>query len=536
MQRTAYRNGIIYTADSKCPVAEAFAVEDGHFVYVGDNEGLPDCTEQIDLGGACVIPGLVDTHCHMLAGVVQASTHMIFVDPETTPEELGDSIISKLETEYIPEDTTVICMGIDLTVGEFFAKNIDSSIADIPVMVFSNDGHALLLNTMAMNKLCINKETEDPDSSSYYVRDDEGNPTGLVIEIPAMTPCKALMKAPDSKESEVILQMLAEKYAKLGYTSIFEAMSVDDEDAEILKILQELDMAGKLPLHVSTSFGYHGEEACTAEDTIKLMKRNRDMYSSMNVRHETLKMIPDGTVEEHTAHLYESYADAPNNCGSEILKVEDMKKAAKLALKEGFSVHIHAIGDRAVTHALDALYGLSYSGGTRTIAHNQLYRSEDIERMIDDKNIFFQTTPHWMKNDNYTMKYLGKNRFEKQFPVGTMQRGGVTVTFGSDSCLEPETANAFAGMFYACARGDENACGKECLTPQTESISRMDCLMAYTINGARQLGLDHETGSITVGKLADFITLDRDLINCPIHELKEIQVTQTWFRGNSFCW
>ena len=144
MQRTAYRNGIIYTADSKCPVAEAFAVEDEHFVYVGDNEGLPDCTEQIDLGGACVIPGLIDTHCHMLAGVVQASTHMIFVDPETTPEELGDSIISKLETEYIPEDTTVICMGIDLTVGAFFAKNIDSSIADRPVMVFSNDGHHAL--------------------------------------------------------------------------------------------------------------------------------------------------------------------------------------------------------------------------------------------------------------------------------------------------------------------------------------------------------------------------------------------------------
>lgn len=113
-----------------------------------------------------------------------------------------------------------------------------------------------------------------------------------------------------------------------------------------------------------------------------------------------------------------------------------------------------------------------------------------------------------------------------------MQRGGVTVTFGSDSCLEPETANAFAGMFYASARGNSAACGKECLPPQSESITRMESLLAYTLNAAKQLRMEHKTGSISVGKLADFVVIDRDVINCPVQELKQTKVEQTWFFGN----
>ena len=113
-----------------------------------------------------------------------------------------------------------------------------------------------------------------------------------------------------------------------------------------------------------------------------------------------------------------------------------------------------------------------------------------------------------------------------------MQRGGVTVTFGSDSWLEPETANAFAGMFYASARGNSAACGKECLPPQSESITRMESLLAYTLNAAKQLRIEHKTGSISVGKLADFVVIDRDVINCPVQELKQTKVEQTWFCGN----
>lgn len=526
----AFYNGTIYTADPQLSAAEAFSVENGRFAFVGRASDLPKCTEYIDLEGACVIPGLIDSHCHMFAGVTQAAVNMLSVDPKTRPEELDRALRSLLKDNPAPRTETICAMGIDLTVGTFSAKDIDAF--DRPVMVFSNDGHALLLNTRAMEELGIRKDTRDPGVDSYYVRDPDGYPTGLVIEIPAMLPCRALIKQNSPEDDTEILRRLALSYSRLGYTSIFEAMSVYDNEANILKSIQSLDKAGRLPLRISTSFCYHGEAVMDADTVIRLMKQNRRLYSSENVSNETLKIITDGTVEEHSALLYEPYADSVSDCGSELMSISEMNRAARLAAKEGFSVHIHAIGDQAVTRALDALCDLDGCEGTRTIAHNQLYTDEDIARIIRDGNIFFQTTPHWMKNDNYTLRYLGRQRFENQFPVGTMQRGGVTVTFGSDSCLDPETANAFSGMFYACARGDASVCKEEALPPRSESISRMESLLAYTSNAARQLKIDHKTGSISAGKSADFAIISHDLIRCPLQELKDIQVLQTWFGGN----
>lgn len=532
MSGKAYYNGVIYTADAELPVAEAFAIENGKFIFVGKTSDLPECEERIDLEGKCVIPGLIDSHCHMIAGITQSAANMLFIDPKTAPDHLAEEISTQLRHHQIPETETITIMGIDLTIGEFSAANIDPAVSDRPVIIFSNDGHALLLNSKAMEELGICKETPDPDSNSYYVRNENGEPTGLVIEIAAMLPCKALIREIAPEENEEIIRELVLSYSRLGYTGIFEAMSADDDSTDVLEILQKMDKAGRIPLHISTSFCYHGEDIMNAETVLGLMKRNREMYSSENVNHDTLKMITDGTVEEQTALLYEPYADSEDNYGSEMLSAEEMKNAARLAADEGFSVHIHAIGDKAVTRALDVLCELKGCEGTRTIAHNQLYTDDDTARIINDGGIFFQTTPQWMKNDDHTLRFLGEQRFAKQFQSGTMQRGGVTVTFGSDSCLEPETANAFAGIFYASARGDSAACGKECLPPQSESMTRKESLLAYTLNAAKQLRIDHKTGSISVGKLADFAVIDRDVINCPVQELKEIKVEQTWFCGN----
>ncbi len=531
MMRTAFYNANVYTADRDRPKTESFAVEDGRFCFVGSAAELPECDERIDLGGACVIPGLIDSHCHMFAGIMQTVADMLFVKQTVRPENLGETLKSLLEESPTPDGKTITAMGIDLTVGDFSAVNIDCVFPDRPVQVFSFDGHALLLNTKAMERLGLNRDTPDPSENSYYVRNDRGDPTGLVIEIEAMRPCKALIKAPTPEECYQALVQLAGAYSALGYTGLFEAMSFDDGNEDVLKALQKLDSEGGLPLRVSTSFGYSGEELLPIREVMSLMKRNRQQYNSGNVRHETLKMITDGTVEEHSALLWEPYADQPENSGSENLTPEELCRAAKLAAEEGYSVHIHAIGDKAVTRALDALCGLRCAG-TKTIAHNQLYKETDIRRMLDAGDIFFQTTPHWAVNDGYTLGYLGQERYGRQFRIGTMVRGGACVTFGSDSCLEPDTADPFLGMFYACTRGNGELCSEECLGPESETIGRLEALEAYTVNCARQMGLETETGSIVSGKSADFVITDRDVIGCPLGELREAKAVQTWFRGN----
>lgn len=563
-EETAYINGRIYTSDPEMPEAEAFVIRNGKFIAAGANDIATDCPHIVDLRGQCVLPGLVDSHCHILAGVEKSILNLYNIDPKTKPEELGDVLLSLLreqgedreETGHGPEcEKTAGCeepagcedvsgeeessgnagkgilraMGMDLTQGTFSAADIDRTIADREVVVFSDDGHALLLNSKAMETLKINSDTKDPGEHSYFVRDGNGKPTGLVIEIPAMMRCKDLMKETKS-DVKIILRELCREYASYGYTAVFDAMSVDSEDAAVLSQLAELDEEGGLCLHVCTSFGYHGEDGTDVSEALSLMKKQRAQYSTEHVHPDTLKLIADGTIEEHTALLHEPYADDPQNCGSEMISLPDMKQAAVMAAQEGFHIHIHAIGDRAVRRALSVLKAADSDTVRKTIAHNQLYRAQEMRELADAGDIFFQTTPHWVKNDEFTRKSLGEDRFNRQFPMATANKNGVTVTFGSDSCLEPVTANAFIGMFFAEARG-QKACAGLCYPPPTEGLDRKNCLKAYTINGAIQLGISDVTGSITPGKSADFVIVDRDFMNCSLEELRNTKVLATYFEG-----
>ncbi|MCR4589961.1 MAG: amidohydrolase [Lachnospiraceae bacterium] len=518
MSRKGYYNCKVYTCDPDNPEADCFIVEDGRFFHVGETPLFDSCNKKIDLKGKCVIPGLVDSHCHFLAGVQQSAMNMLVIDSATKPEELGDALLNSLKENPVPPDKTIAAVGIDLTLGDFRAEHIDTAIPDRPVGVFSADGHALLLNSKAMELLNMEKDEEH---------------TGLVVELSAMLPCMELFEylSMDDDERQDILRKLVRTYNSMGYTTVFDAMSIDNDNTELLSTLKSLDRDSLLKLRIVLSFGYHGSDVMSAEDALHIMKHNRENFTSKNVFPDTLKLISDGTVEEHSALLTDPYSDELGGYGEETVSEDDMRKMADLTAKEGFSVHIHAIGDEAVKRSLDILTSLKDMKGTRTIAHNQLYGDKDIERMIADKGIFFQTTPHWMLGDEHTLNCLGEKRFNMQFPIGTMVRNGVKVSFGSDCAYDDNYSNPFRGMYYACARGSEEYLGNECLPPASEAISRMDALKAYTINGAEQLNLGSITGSISAGKSADFVITDRDIITCSLSDLKDTKVESVYFKG-----
>ena len=523
---TAFYNGIVYTSNADVPVAQAFVVRDGVFAAVGTDSDVAACEVKVDLQGRCVIPGLVDSHCHILSGIRQAAMNLISLENDVLPEDLGRILSERVDPEG---DGLVSAMGIDLTKGEFSAQDLDGHFPDRPVMVFSFDGHALLLNSCAMQILGVDREVEDPDENSYFVRGRDGSPTGLVIEIPAMMRCRALTGEEDGDYGDALAGLL-HAYASCGYTTAFDAMSADGDSPEAFALLREFDESGKLTMRIAGSFCYHGEDYMEPEEALDYMRELRSSVCSDNLRMDTLKMIADGTVEEHSALLSEPYADRPESRGSELIRAADMQTMAKLAAEDGFRIHIHAIGDRAVTEALDALSGPGRTAPTKTIAHNQLYRAEDVERIAREGDIFFQTTPHWVQSDEATVAFLGEQRAGRLFPFGTMRRNGVTVTFGSDACVGEPSCNAFAGMFYAVARAEDP--GRfGCFPPAEEGISRGEALAAYTIAGARQLGWENETGSITAGKSADFVILDRDPMTCPLADLPDTEVLETWFRG-----
>ncbi len=514
MKKTAFINGVVYTADRNKPEADAFLVEDGSFSFVGKGSNLPEYDEAVDLNGKCVVPGFVDSHCHILSGIYQASMEMLEVDKETRPDELGGVLKKLIPDDPGSNDKAVAVTGIDLTVGSFSSDNIDCAISDRPVGVFSYDGHALLLNSRAMEILGIERKDDNP---------------GLIKEVPAIMPCMELFNNSAGKDSPEVLKRFIDSYSSFGYTTVFDAMTTDNGDSDILPLLHAMDEENALNMRISTSFGYHGEDIIPASEAVDIMQDYRKRYSSENVFHDTLKLIPDGTIEEHSALLRIPYSDEKGGVGFTNMSFEDMKKASDLAAKEGFSVHIHAIGDEAVRQSLEVLTSLGEIKGTKTIAHNQLYTDEDIESIVAAGDIFFQTTPVWMEGDRFTLKCLGEKRYIRQFPVGTMVKRGVSVSFGSDVAFEEKAVNPFIGMYYACARGNKALMKDACLPPESEAIGRREALLAYTINGAAQLGLSHITGSITVGKSADFAVIDRDIINCSLEELKEARVIKTHF-------
>ncbi len=528
-QETAYYNATVYTMDDKQPVAGAFTVKDGRFLSVGDDPIAGNCSERIDLGGCCVIPGLVDSHCHLLAGIKRYEYGVIYLPSDTLPPDLGEVLAEMIKEEDSPDVPVIAAMGIDLSLGEFCARDIDHVISDKPVLVFSGDGHALLMNSRAMERLGIGKDTADPGEHSFFKRYPDGTPTGLVIEIPAMKQCMGLMDENDT-DFETVIAQLCRDCASYGYTTVFDASSVDDDDLSLFDQLKKSDEEGSLLMRIAASFRYTGEEDLSDAQVLEILHKLRSEYSSGRFFCNTLKLIADGTLEEHTALLRRPYCDTADVYGSRMISVCEMERIAKLSSDMGFNIHIHAIGDRAVGETLDILGNIKGCSGTRTIAHNQLYAPEDISRILSDKDIFFQTTPYWVIADEFTQRALGEDRYALQFPVATMIRNGVRVSFGSDSCLEETTVNPFLGMFMAVARGIKEYEGL-CFPPPGEGIGRQDCLRAYTLNGAAQLGIAHETGSIEAGKSADFAVLDRDIMHCDMEELKDTKVLETFLSG-----
>lgn len=527
-----YFNAKVYTSNKDRPYATAFAVRDGKFLAVGsDDEILTAYGKGVDLQKRRVISGMVESHAHLVEKSIQDAIKFFFVNPDVTAEQLPGVLPECIE-EFGCSDEQVLCgMGFDLSVDSNFSKeHIDCAISDKPVFIFSNDGHALLMNSKALEFAGIDRNTPDPSESSYFSRDKEGNPTGLAVEIQAMTLCRNAISSCDINKRMKALKNIIKEYHRLGMTTCFDAATIQDENTEALDMLISMEKEGKLDFNFFTSFVYYGEESEAIDCLVARMKDFREKYVTECVRPTTLKMIADGTVEAQTAFLYEPYCISSQlQQGSELIPKDEITNAIKTAGAEGFNVHIHAIGDKAVENVLDAFISAGEIKGTKTIAHNEMYTENSIRKITKAGNIFFQTTPYWIIDDPYTRRALGEKRINGLFPMGTMAENGVKVTFGSDSLNGEIEQSPFCGIFFSVVRKYDKS--GLCFPPQSEGISVEQAVDAYTSNGAMQLGVYDEFGSIEAGKYADFVILNQDIFEVPINRIPYTVVEATFFHG-----
>ena len=514
-----FYNARIYTADAAQSEAEALVVAGGKIIYIGDTdeagtyELVPDGVS-LDLEGRRVLPGMIDTHCHL---ITVGSGRL----PEKQPQL--DSSMSKAQVLAAvkdfaaanPDAPVIYGLGFDApTCMPVHKSELDAFAPDRPIFLMDSGGHFGWANTKALSLA----DTKDDSKTHYFERDKSGDLTGGMYE---QGPVFRMMTALLPFEAEAMAEALpvaAAAFNGLGFTGVFDAGAIPQEEPVVGNVLREMEAKGALGMRIFTS-----HFAMPFDDTAKIGEQLAALGAKTDlVRPAAVKMIADGTIEASSAYMFEPYNPPGEGSGATNYTVEQMTAIGRGAAAAGFGVHIHAIGDRAISNALDAFARIGPIAGGKTMAHCQVLPADGLERWAKQTDVVFETTPVWLipalegnfgkEEDGYTYKVLGRERYLRQIPFQSLKKAGVTITFGSDFPVSGglEGVDPLNNIWAAVNR--KTLGGSKIYSPASEYLDLKDAIDAYTINAARQLKAEAEIGSLEVGKAADFVVLDRDIL------------------------
>ncbi len=529
----ALRNGAIYTVDGARRGAETVAIDDGRIVYVGNDAGAKDYigpqTQVIDLKGRLVVPGMQDVHINPISGGIEANG--CDLNAATTVEEYI-AIIKKYADEH-PNEPWIKGGGWSMASfgpGALARKElIDAVVPDRPVILWSRDGHTTWVNSRALEAGGITKDTPDPVDGRIDRDPKTGEPSGSLQEGASSL---VSSKAPPNTEQvrDDGLRYAVKMLNGYGITSVQDA-SVDEDD---LKTYQRLDGAGELSLHVVGSIWWERDQGL---EQIENIKRLRSEYTKGRVDASTVKIMQDGVLENYTGVVLDAYRlkGKPDVHGIPMVEPEKLKQVVTQLDADGFQVHFHAIGDGAVRQALDAIEAARTANGQlghrHHISHIQLIHPDDQPR-FRQLNVVANFQPLWAYADDYvtdlTLPFISKQAATYMYPIGSMEKSGAVVAFGSDWSVS--TANPFEEMETAVTRMGAVGDTKASFMPE-ERIGLPEALAAFTINAAYTNRDEKNTGSLEVGKLANLAVLDRNLFEIPATEISETKVLLTLFEG-----
>jgi predicted amidohydrolase YtcJ len=530
-------HGKIHTEDAGRSVVQALAVRGNTIVAVGTDQAMSAVTgpntRTVDLGGRVVLPGIIDAHIHP-AQSAQDLGKCNLDDKLLTPSDIKSRVKACLNNA--PGDRTqwyevVMVNPSQLTLS---LSDLDSMLPDRPLLLEGSDGHTLWANSPALKLSHITAATKDPAGGSIE-HDAAGQPTGTLRDNAAEIPFAA-KPAPSLDEEAAQLSKAFDSMRAVGITSVQDA-AVDDHTMQIYKRLYDshrLDMRVRGSFHLKD---LHQSAAVLIGNAVKF--RAKWAIDPDFLRADAVKIFADGVIEypSQTAALLEPYLDAhghpTKNRGPSYFTQDNLNQIVTAADAAGLTVHIHAIGDRAVRSSLDAIADARRRNGALDnrdqIAHLQLIDPADFPR-FKELNVIANFQLLWAERDDYidqaTVKYLGPERSRYLYPARSLRDAGAKIAGGSDwgvSSFDP-----FAAMEHGITRSESR--GKPPLLPE-QSLTLQDMVDAYTINAAFALKQERTTGSIEPGKRADFIVIDRDIFSIDPFELHNTKVRATYLDG-----
>jgi predicted amidohydrolase YtcJ len=523
------RGAAVYTVDGARSWAEAVAVSKGRIVFVGANASaspwIGKSTKVLDLAGKMVLPAFHDSHVHPVSGGVEALECNL--NGLTTQAAILDRINSYAAAN--PKAPWIRGGGWDLTIfpdGNPSKALLDAIVPDRPVYLSASDGHSVWVNSKALSLAKVTKTTPDPPYGRIE-RDAAGQPSGTLREDAADLVAKHLPKRSPKEFADGLAEGLRIANS-LGLTSLVEA-SASEED---LEAYAALDGRGALTAHVLASL-YVNTDKGVAE--VPRLKALRQKYAKGRVRTNAVKIFADGVLETRTASVLEPYVGFPGDRGKPNLQPAAFQTLATALDKEGFQIHVHAIGDRAIRDAFDAFEAARKANGPRDsrhhIAHIELFDPADIPR-FRKLGVIANFQPLWANGDQYitelTEPKLGPERSRWLYPIGSVLASGGEFAFGSDWSVS--SMNPLEGMQVAVTRRELGKGAGSAWIPE-ERIALPDAIAAYTIRGAYLDFSEKATGSIEVGKLADLVVLDRNLFEIAPSQISEAKVLMTLLEG-----
>jgi predicted amidohydrolase YtcJ len=538
-----FRNATVYTVDAARPWARAVAVRDKKIIHVGADDAaslqpyIDKQTKVVDLGGKMLLPGFIDAHVHpILASFVTAGAELQVPTHDAMMQVLA---------RYAKEHPTGPVWGFGWRTDMFgpegpTKEELDRIFPDRPAFMVNIDFHSIWVNSKALAAAKIGRDTPDPlPDFSYYHRDASGEPTGYAVETQTMLTLIAAVVPVTPQLLAGYLGQWMPKASAAGLTALFDAgVPPIGDQGDMVALYSALERQGQLPVRVTAS--YNTRSPHEAAPVPKLLAM-RERLTSELLEIGALKILGDGTEGGFTAVLLEPYADKPDTSGTPPFTQVQLNAVVRDADAAGVDVHVHCDGDGCTRMSLNAIEAAMQVNPQRdrrhTICHLVTIDPADLPRFAR-LGVIAQVGVNWASADpdsNGTLlSRLGPERHSHNvYRARSLIASGARVTFATDW--------AAAGYFSTYKPLDVIQIGMTrqlldkpdgpVLAPASERLDLAQMIKGYTLDVAYQLRLDRQVGSLEVGKLADFVVLEKNLFDVDPHDIHKVEVLATMMNG-----
>lgn len=517
-------NGTIYTVNADFSVAEAVAIKGNKIVAAGTTDEvqsfIDDSTKVIDLEGKAVIPGLVDSHAHIIS--YGLSLDRLDLVGTGSAEEIAELVRAKAE-ELGPGEW-ILGRGWDQN--DWPEKKfpthevLDEAAPDNPVILTRIDGHAIWVNARAMEIGNVTRETQNPDGGEI-IRDEEGNPTGVFIDAAESLVNQHVPAETDEYRKEQLVKAIQNCQA-VGLVGVHDMGGGPSEIA----IMRELIDEGKFQFRVYFNL------RSGLSNLDELLAAGHQNYGDGRLVVRSVKTFIDGALGSRGAAFIEPYSDRTESTGLLMQTAEELEALAEKCLRAGFQLSTHAIGDLGNRITLDAfeqaLAAVPTEDARLRIEHAQIVALDDIPRFKELGVLPSMQPVHCTSDFPWALDRVGPERAKGAYAWRKFLDTDVIIPCGSD--FPVEDINPMHGFYAAITRQHGDGTPEGGYFPE-EKMTREEALKGFTIWAATAAFAENELGSLEVGKKADLVVLDRDIMKVPELEVLETLVEMTVVDG-----